>query len=226
VVACLAIRFNRMALLIIRLIVQTILLYPSEAVWTDGPSNVSRPDPSGAVQVDAEHPSRNRKVVGSNPTSGSPISVPGSGGRAVSRADEFVTASHYLDDCPSGRLPPERSLDLASSSLVRVRPSTMRSLAASCAGCGMLRITLSAVNTRSTSSGWEKKASTSREEVSAFLKIALAMKPVTTAPALATTEEATAEARLRAMSANSPTTIKKENPASQATCVVWRVDVA
>jgi hypothetical protein len=48
--------------LIIRLIIQTILLYPSGAVWTDGPSNVSRLDPSGAVQIDAEHPSRNRKV--------------------------------------------------------------------------------------------------------------------------------------------------------------------
>jgi hypothetical protein len=58
-------------LLIIRLIIQTILLYPSGAVWTDGASNVSRLDPSGAVQIDAEHPSRNRKVVGSNPTSGS-----------------------------------------------------------------------------------------------------------------------------------------------------------
>jgi hypothetical protein len=34
---------------------------------------VSRPDRSGAVQIDAEHPSRNRKVVGSNPTSGSKI---------------------------------------------------------------------------------------------------------------------------------------------------------
>jgi hypothetical protein len=36
---------------------------PSVSVWirlTDGPSNVSRPDPSGAVQVDAEHPARNR----------------------------------------------------------------------------------------------------------------------------------------------------------------------
>jgi hypothetical protein len=32
---------------------------------------VSSLDPSGAVQADAEHPSRNRKVVGSNPTSGS-----------------------------------------------------------------------------------------------------------------------------------------------------------
>jgi hypothetical protein len=28
---------------------------------------VSRLDPSGAVQIDAEHPSRNRTVVGSNP---------------------------------------------------------------------------------------------------------------------------------------------------------------
>ena len=49
--------------LIIRLIIQTILLDPSGAVWTDGPSYVSRLDPSGAVQADAEHPSRNRKVV-------------------------------------------------------------------------------------------------------------------------------------------------------------------
>src|SRR5215203_3160173 len=57
--------------LIIRLIIQTILLCPSGAVWTDRPSNVSSLDPSGAYRVDAEHPSRNRKVVGSNPTSGS-----------------------------------------------------------------------------------------------------------------------------------------------------------
>jgi hypothetical protein len=57
--------------LIIRLIIQTILLYPSGAVWSDWPSHVSRLDPSGAVQIDAEHPSRNRKVDGSNPTSGS-----------------------------------------------------------------------------------------------------------------------------------------------------------
>ena len=40
--------------LIISLIIQTIGL-----------------DPSGAVQADAKHPTRNRKVVGSNPTSGS-----------------------------------------------------------------------------------------------------------------------------------------------------------
>jgi hypothetical protein len=53
--------------LIIPIIIQMILLYPSGAVWTDEASNVSRPDPSGAVQVDAEHPSRHRKVVGSNP---------------------------------------------------------------------------------------------------------------------------------------------------------------
>jgi hypothetical protein len=51
--------------LIIRLIIQTILLHPSGAVWTDSASNVSRLDPSGAVQIDAEHPSRNRKVAGS-----------------------------------------------------------------------------------------------------------------------------------------------------------------
>jgi hypothetical protein len=48
------------------MIIQTILLYPSGSVWTDGASNVSRLDPSGAIQADAEHPARNRKVVGSN----------------------------------------------------------------------------------------------------------------------------------------------------------------
>jgi hypothetical protein len=53
------------------MIIQTIGLDPSGAFWTDGASNVSSLDPTGAVQVDAEHPARNRKVVGSNPTSGS-----------------------------------------------------------------------------------------------------------------------------------------------------------
>jgi len=37
------------------LIIQTILRDPSRAVWTDGAANVSRPDPSGADQIDAEH---------------------------------------------------------------------------------------------------------------------------------------------------------------------------
>jgi hypothetical protein len=49
--------------LIIPVILQTILLDPSGAVWTDGASNVSRPDPSQAIQIDAEHSTRNRKVV-------------------------------------------------------------------------------------------------------------------------------------------------------------------
>jgi len=57
--------------LIIRLIIQTIRQDPSGAVWTDEAPNVSRPDPSGAIQIDAEHPTRNRKVEGSIPSSGS-----------------------------------------------------------------------------------------------------------------------------------------------------------
>jgi hypothetical protein len=61
--------------LIIRLIIQTILLDPSRAAWTDAASNLSSLDPSGADQADAEHPTRNRKVVGSNPTSGSKAQV-------------------------------------------------------------------------------------------------------------------------------------------------------
>jgi hypothetical protein len=57
--------------MIIPMIIQTIHLDPSRAVWSDSAPNVSRLDPSGAVQIDAENPTRNRKVVGSNPTSGS-----------------------------------------------------------------------------------------------------------------------------------------------------------
>ena len=53
------------------MIIQTILLDPSRAVWTESASNLSSLDPSGADQIDAEHPSRNRKVEGSNPSSGS-----------------------------------------------------------------------------------------------------------------------------------------------------------
>jgi hypothetical protein len=57
--------------LIIPMIIQTILLSPSGSDQIDAAPNVSRHDPSGAVQVDAEHLTRNRKVVGSNPSSGS-----------------------------------------------------------------------------------------------------------------------------------------------------------
>jgi hypothetical protein len=53
------------------MIIQTIRLDPSGAIWTEGAPNVSRLNPSGAIQIDAEHPARNRKIVGSNPTSGS-----------------------------------------------------------------------------------------------------------------------------------------------------------
>jgi hypothetical protein len=56
------IRFFVGCALIIHLIIQTTLLYPSGAVWTDDAAHVSRLDPSGADQIDAKHPTRNRKV--------------------------------------------------------------------------------------------------------------------------------------------------------------------
>jgi len=49
--------------LIIPMIIQTILLDPSGAVSTDSTSNVSRLDPPGADQIDADHPTRNRKIA-------------------------------------------------------------------------------------------------------------------------------------------------------------------
>src|SRR4029450_8580282 len=54
--------------LIIRLIIQTIRQDPTGAVWTDEGPNVSRPDPSGADQIDAEHQATDLAVGGSNPS--------------------------------------------------------------------------------------------------------------------------------------------------------------
>jgi hypothetical protein len=45
------------------MIIQTILLDPSEAAWTDAAPNVSRQNPTCAVQSDAAHLARNRKVL-------------------------------------------------------------------------------------------------------------------------------------------------------------------
>jgi hypothetical protein len=54
------------------LIIQTVRRDRGGVVWIDGASKVSRPevsrpDRSGAVQGDAEHPARHRMAVGSNP---------------------------------------------------------------------------------------------------------------------------------------------------------------
>jgi hypothetical protein len=42
--------------LTIPLIIQTIRRDPYGSIWTDEASNLSRPDPSGADQIDAELP--------------------------------------------------------------------------------------------------------------------------------------------------------------------------
>jgi hypothetical protein len=54
--------------LIIRLIIQTIRRDPSGSAWTDEALNVSRLDPSGADQIDAEHQATDLAVGGSNPS--------------------------------------------------------------------------------------------------------------------------------------------------------------
>jgi hypothetical protein len=74
--------------LIISLIIQSILLDPSRAIRTDEASNVSRLDPSAAVQAGCEHPTRNRKVEGSNPSAGSKLQV-----KAISGVAGCATAT-------------------------------------------------------------------------------------------------------------------------------------
>jgi hypothetical protein len=104
------------------MIIQTIRLPPSRAVWTETASNVSRLDPSGADQTDAENPTRNRKVVGSNPTSGSHRS------RSAAWSDGFAcfSGNRLATSCPRMRLPGEFRDRQASQELAghrRHRPS-------------------------------------------------------------------------------------------------------
>jgi hypothetical protein len=108
--ACLAIRFCVGCASIIPMIIQTILLDPSAAVWTDGSSNVSRPDPSGAVQVDAEHPARNRKVGGNlSRFAASSWLRSSSGGRVVRGCCPFAAQQGDLERRrPGGGDPPGR----------------------------------------------------------------------------------------------------------------------
>jgi len=58
--------------LIIRLIIQTIRRDPTGSDQIDDPSNVSRPDRSGADQIDAEHQATDLAVGGSNPSRRTP----------------------------------------------------------------------------------------------------------------------------------------------------------
>src|SRR4029453_11995495 len=64
-----------------RLIVQTIRQDPTGSVWTDDPSNVSRPDPSGAHQIDAQHQATDLALRPVGPT------------RPAGAAQELLTAS-------------------------------------------------------------------------------------------------------------------------------------
>lgn len=57
--------------MIISLIIPSIRLTPSGSDQAEAVFNVSRRFPPGSVQSDDERLSRNRKVVGSTPTSGS-----------------------------------------------------------------------------------------------------------------------------------------------------------
>jgi hypothetical protein len=71
-IARLAIRSCIGCALIIRLIIQTIRRDPSGPVGIDEASNLSRPDPSGADQIDAEHQSTDLAVASSNPSRAHP----------------------------------------------------------------------------------------------------------------------------------------------------------
>jgi hypothetical protein len=81
------------------MIIQTIGLDPSRAVWTESASNLSSLDPSGAIQIDAEHPTRNRKVVGFQSDLG------------LQTAATSPTASWRLWSTPEPSLSPQRGAE-------------------------------------------------------------------------------------------------------------------
>src|SRR4029450_3320971 len=91
------------------MIIQTIGLDPAGSVWTDSTSNVSRSDPSRADQIDANHPTRNRKVVGSNrprapPTSRSADDAAHQRNELLRVADDPPVAPGQLDEVGPGPL--------------------------------------------------------------------------------------------------------------------------
>lgn len=57
-------RPNWLPWLIIRLLIQTIRQDRSGSIWTDDPSDVSRPDRSGSDQIEVEHQATDLMVVG------------------------------------------------------------------------------------------------------------------------------------------------------------------
>jgi hypothetical protein len=61
-----------MRAVVIRMVIPTIGLLPSGSDQIDAASHVSRDDPTPPDVSDCKIPPRNRKVVGSTPTSGSP----------------------------------------------------------------------------------------------------------------------------------------------------------
>jgi hypothetical protein len=101
------------------MIIQTILLSPSGSDQIDAAPNVSRQDPTSAIQIDAKHLTRNRKVEGSNPSSGSTALFAGAsrlflgrhlgggttlrGSRAAADVPTLLGLSPSLLAVPSGR---------------------------------------------------------------------------------------------------------------------------
>ena len=69
--------------MIIRLIIQTIRLVPSGSDGIDEAPNVSRADPSGAGQIDAEHLAMELAVGASNPSRRAARPAGGGCGRGV-----------------------------------------------------------------------------------------------------------------------------------------------
>jgi hypothetical protein len=57
--------------MVIPMVIQSTRLLPSGPDQADAAPNVSRENPTGAVRLYWKHLARDRKVVGSNPTSGS-----------------------------------------------------------------------------------------------------------------------------------------------------------
>jgi hypothetical protein len=89
--------------LIIRLIIQTIRRDPSGSVWIDEAPNVSRPDRSGADQIDAEHQATDLAVRRAcwpvpQPCSPVPVGHGCGGGRCCCRLSSVAAAA--VSACP------------------------------------------------------------------------------------------------------------------------------
>ena len=113
-------RPNWLPWLIIRLLIQTIRQDRSGSIWTDDPSDVSRPDRSGSDQIEVAHQATDLMLVGR--CFGCRLLGLEAGGEDVDAELELVLGGDACQQRPGRTRPPTLRQLLSQSRRRRSRP--------------------------------------------------------------------------------------------------------